>query len=571
MNKNVLVITPPAEFMVFDKFRTCLRFSAIGGTLISSMIDRSKYNVNYFDIDSYMIKNFEHISLYFNSELQLMHELKYYLQKKCSEKTLYFDNLIQLISLLMPLKQYDYILCSLPCYGNSRIDCENQMRMAAIIIRCLKETKGTPITVAGGNWWENLDIDYWKHNVVDPTQIIDFLIFGSMKSDELDDLLETGYARKAYHKNPERDPKKSFTSGKGKFFGKDLEDWGGYYKFDPNSKEFDVGLQILDQSSFTNRSDIRYTFQEVFDFYGVKNPQINNKGYIQQASMFFTEGCVGTCAFCETGDKKFESLSFNMIKEMIKRYIFEWGYNSLFFKNSAINPTRKFADEFCNWLIRENLNILWSDSARFHNTDSDFFDMIWESGCRSLGWGCEVADDNMLKFINKKLTVEQMSSGLRLSHEKGIWNIMNFIFGMPGETPDVIENTLTWIKEHSICMDECHYNDYCVKPNSPFYLNPEKFGLIKEGGNVLDPKLGFNSEQTYKYRKGVTFLVSQSLLDYTHLELHVSQILTFPLYWIFNHNKIKVREWLKTYYAPYNEIFGQSLKEIDYGGRDSSI
>jgi radical SAM superfamily enzyme YgiQ (UPF0313 family) len=559
VNKNVLVITPPTEFMVFDRFRTCLRFSAIGGTLITSMINKEKYNVNYFDIDAFMIKNFEHISLYFSSEDQLMHELKYYLCRKDSDKTLFFDNLTQLISLLMPLKQYDYILCSLPCYGNSRKDCENQMRMASIIIRSLKETKGTPITVAGGNWWENLDVEYWKLNVVDPTQIIDFLIFGSMKLDEINDLLETGYARKAYHKNPERDPKKSFT-GKGKFFGKDLGHWGGYYKFDPGNKESGEILQSLDQNPFINKSDIRYTFQEVFDFYRVKNPQINNTGYIQQGSIFFTDGCIGTCAFCETGDRKFKPMPFNMIKDMIKRYVLEWGYNSLFFKNSAINPTRKFADKFCNWLIKENLNILWSDSARFHKTDSDFFDMIWESGCRSLGWGCEVADDDMLRFINKNLTVKEMSLGLRLSHERGIWNIMNFIFGMPGENSRVIENTLNWIKEHSICMDECHYNDYCVKPNSPFYLTPEKFGLIKKGGNVLDPKFGLDSEQTYKYRKEIKFFATQRLLEYKHLELHVSQILTFPLYWIFDHNKLKVREWLKTYYTPYSEIFEQNLK-----------
>jgi radical SAM superfamily enzyme YgiQ (UPF0313 family) len=547
--------------MVFDRFRSCLRFSAIGGPLIASMIDINKYNVDYYDIDAYMFKQFDHISNYFESESQLMHELKYYLRGEEGQKGIFFDALTELIPLLVPDKQYDYILCSLPCYGNSIQDCENQMRMAAVIIHCLRGTKGNPITVAGGNWWENLDVEYWKNNVVDPTQIIDFLIFGSMMVDELDDLLETGYAKKAFHKNPEKDKNKSYTgpAGKGRFFGKKLGDWAGYYSFDPSEYTNDMkNLYPIDQRFFVNRNDLRYSFQEVFDFYRVENPAPNNKGYIQQGSMFFTEGCIGKCAFCETGDNKLKFLPFDILIEMIKRYVFDWGYNSLFFKNSAINPTRKFVDKFCNWLIKENLNILWSDSAKFENTDEEFYDMIWESGCRSLGWGCETADDNMLRYINKgNLTVEKMTKGLHLSHDKGIWNVMNFIFGMPGETPEMVENTYRWIKEHSICMDECHYNEYCVKPNSPFYLRPEDYGLIKESGNLIDPKQGLNSDQTYDYRNKVTKLVRMKLRKegVEHLELHTSQILTFPLYWIFDHNKLKIRDWMNHHYEPYNKIF----------------
>lgn len=561
MKKNVLVITPPAEFMVFDRFRSCLRFSAIGGNLISSMIDKSKYDVDYYDIDAYMLKMFDHISCYFESEIQLMHQMKYYLRGDKPSVRNFFNDVTDLIALQVPKDQYDYVLCSLPCYGNSRQDCENQMRMAAVIMRHLKATKGNPITVAGGNWWGNLDVTYWKRNIVDPTQIIDFLIFGSMMVDELDDLLETGRAQKAYHKNEERDPNKSYTGpdgNKGSFFGKRIGDWAGYYSFDPTQYSDMKTLYPVDQRYFINRSDLKYTFQEVFDYYRVKNPDHDNsapEGYIQQGSMYFMEGCIGSCAFCETGDTKLNILPFDILTDMIKKYVLDWGYNSLFFKNSAINPNRKFIDKFCNWLIKENLNILWSDSARFYNTDSDFYDMIWESGCRSLGWGCESADDDMLKYINKKLTVEQMTKGLWMSHEKGIWNIMNFVFGMPGETPQMFENTLKWITTHAICMDECHYNEYCVKPNSPFYLRPDDFGIIKEGGNLLDPKLGLDSEQTYKYRNELTHIALTRLKEFEHLELHTSQILTFPLYWIFKHDKLKVREWLNNHYQPYNEIF----------------
>lgn len=557
MNKNVLVITPPTEFMVFDKFRSCLRFSAIGGNLIAEMIDKTKYDVDYFDIDAYMIHKFNHISDYFESESQLMHELKYYLRKEVkSNKREFFVNITKLIGLVVPKDQYDYVLCSLPCYGNSREDCENQMRMACIILAHLKAIKGNPITVAGGNWWENLDVEYWKRNVVEPSQIIDFLIFGSMQNDELDDLLDRGYAQKAYHRNPEKDPNKSYV-GKGVLVGKDLGDWGGYYKLG-NTEEVGSAMFIPDQIPFVNRKDLRYEFKDVFDYYKVKNPEPSVDDYIQQASMFFMEGCVGNCAFCESGDKKLKILPFDQITDRIKSYVYDLGYNSFFFKNSAINPTRKFVDKFCSWLIKENLNILWSDSARFHDTDSDLFDMLWESGCRSLGWGCESADDSMLRHINKNLTVKEMTEGLWLSHEKGIWNVMNFIFGMPGETPAMVENTIEWINEHSICMDECNYNEYCPKPNSPFLLTPEKFGLDKEGDNVLDPNLGLNVGQTNKYRNELRKLVRDRLFEIRQLELHTSQILTFPLYRIFNHDKLEVREWLDNHYKPYNDIVKQT-------------
>lgn len=556
--KNVLVITPPTEFMVFDKFRTCLRFSAVGGNLISSMIDKLKYNVDYYDIDAFFIKEFTHISCFFESEIQLMHELKYYLKNEETEYTKFFYRLMCLLEKLIFKNNYEYILCSLPCYGNSRQDCENQMRMACIIINHLKQTKGTPITVAGGNWWENLDISYWTKNIIDPSKIIDFLIYGSMQVDEIDDLLDTGYARKAYSKNKERDKTKGF---QGRLVGKKLGDWGGYYRLQPGDCEWRSILQIPDQDSFINQKDLEYSYQQIFNFYEIPSPvELNDTKIIKQASLYFMEGCVGNCAFCETGNTKLKIMPFDIIQDTIKKYVYEYGYTSLFFKNSAINPTRKFVDKFCNWLIQENLNILWSDSARFHHTDQDFFDMIWESGCRSLGWGCEMMDNDMLKFINKKITVEEITESLVMSHSKGIWNIMNFVFGMPGETPQVIDNTITWIKDFAFYMDECHYNDYCVKPNSPFFTNSQDFGLEKIDNNIVDPKSGLNSEQTYFYRKEIMKIVHKYLYSYRKLEVHTSQILTFPLYDLFEHDKSKVRWWLNQNYKPYNEIIMEDVK-----------
>ncbi len=557
MKDKVLIILPLMEFLVFEKYKSYLRFSNISCNLITSMLSEEGYSCDFYDLDARAIKKLNHVTDFFKEEKEISISLKNYLKNITDENTKIVETFLDILNDLINIQNYEYVLCSLPCYGNSTNDFLNQVYMAIIYLRHFKNKNKNIKILLGGGWCDRIDLKYWEENIFNLKDIVDMIIIERITKETLCSFLNLGKGKKY---------SKEFT------FCEDIEK---NFKIKYRSKTDYINsnsltMNYVKEENFRNREDLSYTYQEIFNWYGLTIPvkEYSNK-VIKQGSFYFSEGCIGSCAFCETGNKKLKLLPFNKITEKIKYYVYDLGYTSLFMKNSAFNPTRSFSDKFCNWLIKENIKITWTDSGRFTETDKDFYSMTYESGCRSLGWGCESYSDRMLGYIDKKdITSEKIKKGVVLSHEAGIWNIMNFIVGMPTETSEDIIANLVFIQTHQEYMDEVHIDPYEVKPNSPFVTNPEKFELfIPEGWrlNVLSPKDNLTSEQSFDYRKKVRDISMSSLMNLKRVHFHVSQILLLSLYDMLG-NKENVRKWLLKNFEPYRlsgnrETFRFSKKE----------
>jgi radical SAM superfamily enzyme YgiQ (UPF0313 family) len=533
--KKVLIYLGPAEFAV-DYPRRKLRFSPIGGNIIATLLDPDKYEVDFYDIDAKLLKRFKHISTLVPYR-EARQEVIGYLKGGSSKAV---DAVLKVTSELIGDKNYDFILNTMPCYGNSFDDCNLQAGFAVAIAKHLKKTSPNANVIMGGNWWDSQDMKFWKNNIMDLSTLVDAIVVGNVQKRGLNRLLELC----AEKKNP----------WKRLLHRKEYQRLNQIKTF--IKRESEKNLYSVREDSFRNREDLLYSYKEIFDFYDLPTPQ-NAVGTFKQGSLYFMEGCVGACGFCELGTTPVTLLPFQDVKDRIKYYVQDLGYTSLFFKNCAINPNRKVTEDFCNWLIKEKINITWSDSARFNGTDRDFFSMLYESGCRSLGWGCEAMSDRVLKFINKNTTADKIKEGARLSHEAGIWNIMNFIFAMPSETMEEAEKTISYIKENLEYMDEIHANTYLVKPNSPFYLHSKKYGLVKDEKefNVYHPTDGSTSPEVMSRRTEMGRHLTNQIGRLPRVHWAISQTLLFPLYDILG-SKQKVREWLLENYEPYSKGWG---------------
>jgi len=542
MTGKVLFILPLMEFLVFEKFKSHLRFSHIGGNIITTMLAQENYECDFFDIDARAIKKIDHITEFFETEKEVGSALKNYLKGIKDEHTHKIDRFLEIADELIPNNDYEFILCSIPCYGNSTNDYLHQSFMAGIYLRHFKNKNPGSKTILGGGWCDRISLIFWEKQLVDLKTIADMMVIERVTRETLSSFLKLGEG-KTYTKD--------FT------FANDIEQSLGikYGTVTPYVNLSDAPMYYVQEDHFRNRKDIEYTYEEVFKRYGMEVPvkEYANK-IIKQGSIYFTEGCIAECAFCEVGTQRLKIIPFTKIQDRIKYYIYDLGYTSLFMKNAAFNPTRQFADKLCNWMIQENLNITWSDSARFTEKDQDYYTMMYESGCRSMGWGCEVFSDTMLKYIEKgPIGTNEIRNGVEMSHKAGIWNIMNFVVGMPKETKQDIKDNIDFMQSHHEFMDEIHLDPYELKPNSPFVVNPEKFGLIRneEGqANLMDPDSPLNSRQTFAYRRQVRDIAMTYLMNLKRVHFHVSQIIVLPLYDMMG-SKMGARNWLLDNYEPY--------------------
>jgi radical SAM superfamily enzyme YgiQ (UPF0313 family) len=145
------------------------------------------------------------------------------------------------------------------------------------------------------------------------------------------------------------------------------------------------------------------------------------------------------------------------------------------------------AKEFSKALIENGIKLTWSCYARA-DLDYDTLEIMKNSGCRLMHVGYESGDLEILKNINKGVTIEQMEQFTKDANKLGIMIHADFIIGLPGETVESIKRTVEWarkLKVHS-------YQFTTPKPykGTLFYTWLDKKKYLKDG-DVNYPNLSF--------------------------------------------------------------------------------
>jgi anaerobic magnesium-protoporphyrin IX monomethyl ester cyclase len=163
-----------------------------------------------------------------------------------------------------------------------------------------------------------------------------------------------------------------------------------------------------------------------------------------------------------------------------------------------INKDR--VESFCNLIIKDNTNIEWHASCRLNiirNYSDELLDKIKASGCRSMNFGAESGSPEILDYINKDITVEDIVEGSRHAAENGIKSYMSFMSGFPRET---IEDTL----ETKKIIDRLWRLNKRIVPNGIFPFNPYPGTMlfdeaVRVGGLTLPDNLERWGRWSFQY------------------------------------------------------------------------
>jgi len=158
-----------------------------------------------------------------------------------------------------------------------------------------------------------------------------------------------------------------------------------------------------------------------------------------------------------------------------------------FFDDDTFNIQKARTIELCAKL--KPLGLTWSCTSRV-TTDFETLKAMKEAGCRLLIVGYESGDPQILKNIKKGATVERARQFTKDCHKLGLVVHGDFILGLPGETHETINNTITFAKEldvQTIQVSVAHaypgteLYDYVVK--NGFMVASSK--MVDEGGHQL--------------------------------------------------------------------------------------
>jgi anaerobic magnesium-protoporphyrin IX monomethyl ester cyclase len=125
--------------------------------------------------------------------------------------------------------------------------------------------------------------------------------------------------------------------------------------------------------------------------------------------------------------------------------ISQFGLNMIVFSDELTFSSKRRALEFSDKVTDSGLRFYWMADCRSNLFDSEeditIIRKMKEAGCVTVGFSLESADKEILKAMNKKLTVEQFAFQANLFHKAGVHPVTSLVFGYPQETPQTIQRT----------------------------------------------------------------------------------------------------------------------------------
>lgn len=157
-----------------------------------------------------------------------------------------------------------------------------------------------------------------------------------------------------------------------------------------------------------------------------------------------SRGCPYKCTFCtKISGSKLRLIPIPHVIDEIKYLKKTFKIKQFHFYDDTITCHKHHIIELCNALLSEKLNIHWSCFARVDTVDEEMLKLMKRAGCFIIMYGVESMDEEILKKIDKSITVTQIRNALEQTRKAGIESRISLIIGTPHETHESIKKTKT--------------------------------------------------------------------------------------------------------------------------------
>lgn len=164
-------------------------------------------------------------------------------------------------------------------------------------------------------------------------------------------------------------------------------------------------------------------------------------------------------------------------------------------------------------LVDQNVGIKWTTLIRFEETlqDPDIWELAVKSGCCTLYYGMESANERVLNLMDKHVKKSVIESNLRAAAKAGIWNHVMAFYGFPGERREEAEETRQFLLDNKENIHSVELFYFVAYRHTPMVRNPEKFGITIHKQEEYDLPLDFY--YTLTEPNGVSCLEAMELCE----------------------------------------------------------
>lgn len=192
-------------------------------------------------------------------------------------------------------------------------------------------------------------------------------------------------------------------------------------------------------------------------------------------------GCPYNCIYCL---KKmyfgYRKKSSQKIIQELKDNITKYNIKSFYFIDLEFTMNRQLVEDICDFLIKNNYKVKWCCQTRADSVDFELLYKMKKAGCRLIHYGVETGSPRIMKLINKNITLEKIEQGINLTKKVGIQTACFFMFGLPSETREEMQQTIDFVKK----LNPTYASFHIVIP----YPGTKLHEMVKSNLNNLFPE-----------------------------------------------------------------------------------
>ncbi len=238
---------------------------------------------------------------------------------------------------------------------------------------------------------------------------------------------------------------------------------------------------------------IPFPARDLVDLNNYKGWYINKER--KEGAVFFTRGCPYNCTFCSNIVWKkckpyVRARSPKNIVDEIETLYRDYGIREIYDCSDELNSNMKHALAVCEELKARNLNIVWKTSMRATPLSEELVKAMVESGCWYVLIGIESGNEEVLKGINKHITLQQVENAcwlfkkydLKVQGLFMLYNVWEENGQLKYENTDTVKETFKYVSSllDKRFLDYIGWSITVPYPGSKLYEIANKYNLIRD-------------------------------------------------------------------------------------------
>lgn len=171
----------------------------------------------------------------------------------------------------------------------------------------------------------------------------------------------------------------------------------------------------------------------------------------KQWSIITSRGCPYKCRFCTVPSFYNGRIRYRGIQSVINEILdlnTRFGMTKFFILDDTFTINRQRVIEFSQSIIETNIKFEWVCLVRLDTIDDEMLKIMRQAGCVQVSCGVESINQKTLNYLQKGITKLKIERGLKLLKANNFRIRTSFIFGLPTEDEEDINNTIDFICEY---------------------------------------------------------------------------------------------------------------------------